>query len=146
MEVKEGKLKIGIDIDEVLANHLEKLNEFYYKKTGKKYAEKDYHSYNWWEVWGITKEQAIEIDKEFKKSNLFKEILPVEGAVDSIKKLSLKNDLYIITSRSSETKELTLNWFFNHFNIHISIIHSGDFWEKTNPNPKFVENWVFLFL
>lgn len=141
------KKKIGIDIDEVLANHLEKLNEFYYKKTGKKYVEEDYHSYNWWEVWGMTKEQAIKIDKEFKKSNLFKEILPIEGAVDAIKQLSLKNELFVITSRPSETRELTLNWFFNHFNLRISILHSGDFWGKNKSKSEICkEQGISIFI
>lgn len=125
---KNKKMRIGIDIDEVLASHMEKLNEFYHKKTGKKYKEKDYHTYNWWEVWNITKDQAIKIDNEFKKSNFFKEILPVEGSIHSLKLLNQNNEVFIITSRPNETKEITLDWFFEHFNLKIPLIHSGDFW------------------
>jgi uncharacterized HAD superfamily protein len=133
------KIKIGIDIDEVLANHLEKLNEFYYEKTGQEFNEEDYNTYNWWEVWDITKEEAIEIDKEFKRSTFFREILPVDETVDIVKQLSLKNELFIITSRSIEIKELTLNWFFNHFEINLPIIHSGDFWGSNKSKAQICE-------
>lgn len=124
-------MKIGIDIDEVLANHMDKLNEFYFKKTGKKYSKEDYKNYNWWETWGTTREEATKIDDEFKKSEFFSEISVIPGAKEAIENLSENHELVIITSRPVESKRLTSDWFNKNFNNFKSkIIHSGDFWGK----------------
>ena len=121
-------MKIGIDIDEVVANHLAVLIRFYHQRTGKLIEEKDFHSYNWWEVWGISKEEAIKIDKEFKTSVLFDEIKPVEGAIESIKKLLKNNEVIMVTSRPLTTLKKTESWMKQQFgNETPKIIHSSDF-------------------
>ncbi len=122
-------MKIGIDIDEVLANHMEKLNEFYYLKKGKKYSEKDYKSYNWWETWGISREEAEDIDREYKKSELFSSIQPIPGAVDAVRELSKDNELFVVTSRHTSAEQKTKEWILKHFPfVELKILHSGDFW------------------
>jgi uncharacterized protein len=123
-------MKIGIDMDEVIANQMQKLCEFYNLKKGKLYSEKDFHTYNWWEVWGISREEAENIDKEFKNSELFNKIEPVEGAIDTITLLSKTNKLFIITSRPEKITEKTKEWVLRYLGGNIDIIHSGDFWGK----------------
>lgn len=121
-------MKIGIDIDEVVANHLEKLNQFYFERTGKKYSEEDYTSYNWWEVWEITKEKAIQIDKDFKSDSLFRGILPIGGSLNYIKLLAKNSTLFFITSRPKEIMEETKLWLKNYLpNISFEVIFTGDF-------------------
>src|SRR3989344_5054680 len=98
-------MKIAIDLDEVIANHIKELIKFYHKKTGKLVAEEKFTTYDWWIPWGITKEEAIEIDHKFKKSKMFDNIKPVENASESIKSLIKNNELFIITSRPIIYKE-----------------------------------------
>jgi len=121
-------MKIGIDIDEVIAEQLDHIIKFYHKKTGKLIPKEKFTTYNWWEVWGITREEAIEIDHEFKRSNLFDEINPIRNAIESVKSLINDNEIFIITSRPILYKERTEKWINKHLkDIPLTIIHSGDF-------------------
>ncbi len=121
-------MKIGIDLDEVTINFMDSLNKFYHKKTGKLYKKEHYKSYNWWELWGCTREEAIAVEHEFVTSKNYEEMEPIENAIESINKLVDKNELFIITSRPEKNKEKTLKWINKHLNrIKAEIIFSGDF-------------------
>ncbi len=130
-------MKIAIDLDEVIANHIEKLINFYHKKTGKLIQEGKFTTYDWWIPWGITKEEAIEIDHEFKKSKMFDNIKPVKNAFKSIKSIVENNKLFIITSRPTIYKERTEKWIKKNLpNIPITIIHSADFYSGSKLKTK----------
>ena len=122
------KLKIGIDIDEVLVNQLEQVIEFYYSKTGKHIPLENFFSYKWWEVWGISKEEAINIDSEFKLSPYFSKVTFVEGAKEAIFKLSNSYELFFITSRALYLEKKTKIFIKKHFpEKQFKIIFSNDF-------------------
>ena len=80
-------MKIGIDLDEVTAEFLVALSKFYHAKSGKLFKKEDFFSYNFWEIWEGTREEAIRITDEFHNSDYFNKILPVEKAIDSINSL-----------------------------------------------------------
>ena len=121
-------MKIGIDIDEVLAKQLEKLVLFYHLKTGKLIPAEKFHTYYWPEVWGITLEEGIQIDQEFKRSAYFDSIGPVENAVQAVNRLTKGNQLFIITARPVLFKEKTEQWLKKHLQeTPFELIHSGDF-------------------
>lgn len=122
------KLKIGVDIDEVIVNQLEQVIAFYYSKTGKYVPLDNFFSYNWWEVWGVSKDEAIKIDKDFKASSYFENLSLIEGAREAILKLSLSHEVFFITSRSLLFKDKTENFIKKNFpNNQFEIIFSSDF-------------------
>jgi len=118
-------MKIGIDIDEVIAEQLDELIKFYHMKTGKLVEKDKFHTYYWPDVWKISIEEAIAIDHEFKKSEFFDNIKPAEKAVEVIKQLIKNNEIFIITSRPLIFKERTENWLKRHLgDLNFELIHS----------------------
>jgi|SRR3989344_14316 len=129
-------MKIGIDIDEIIAEQLDELVKFYYKRTGKLIPKNKFHSYYWPDVWNIPLEEAKQIDKDFKNSEHYENILPVKDSVRSINYLVRKNELIIITSRPVIFKEKTTNWIRKHLGeFPIKIIHSDEA-HKVNSHSK----------
>jgi len=108
-------MKIAIDIDEVLAEQLNALVDFYKTKTGVFISKEKFHTDYWPEVWGISLEEAIKVDGEFKNSKLFNNLATVKGSVNAIKSLSEKHRLIIITSRPIKTKAKTCGWLDSNF-------------------------------
>lgn len=122
------KRRIGIDIDEVLADFMTELNRFYNQRYGTNFSIEDYKNYDLEKIWGGSKKDAVEIVNDFYESNVFLNILPVEGAQEGIKVLSIKNNLIAITSRPQFIKEKTEKWMRNYFGGDISeIIFTGQY-------------------
>jgi uncharacterized HAD superfamily protein len=133
----ETKLVLGIDIDEVVANQLEQVIKFYSIKTGKLYSFKDFFSYNWWDVWKISKEEAINIDREFKNSSYFEDISLVEGAKQAIFSLSDRYEVIFITSRPLSVKEKTEEFIKkNFYPKKFKVFFSGDFHKENRTKTK----------
>ena len=64
-------MKIAIDIDEVLAEQMDSLIEFYKQETGIFIPREDFFTYYWPDVWNISLEDAKAIDIKFKESDFF---------------------------------------------------------------------------
>jgi 5'(3')-deoxyribonucleotidase len=103
-------MMIALDMDEVIAELLKATNSYYNNKHDTNFKLSDFDNYDWWNVWRISKEKAVEEFYSFMESPQSKEIKPVEGAIDAIKKLRGHHDLVIITSRQEEFKDNTLEW------------------------------------
>lgn len=108
-------MKIGIDIDEVIKDTLNSVLNFYYERTGKRYSREDFKVYNWWEIWNMTKEEALQIWYEFVRSELYNKIPMIEGSKEAIELLDKKHDIMFITSRSDSLENETREWFEIHF-------------------------------
>jgi len=122
-------MKIGIDIDEIVAEFVRGYLKIYNKKHNKNRDYEEIFSYNLWESLNITKEEAIKIADEFYNSQHFQEIELVEGAIEAINKLGEENEIFFITSRPGHIKDKTREFIMKHFSqIKSEIIHSGDFW------------------
>jgi len=121
-------MKIGIDVDEVLAEQLKSLVEFYRDRTGVFVPKEKFHSYYWPDIWGISLEEAVKIDIDFKETDLFDNLEVVEGSVDAINILRYDHELVIITARPKRFKDKTLKWLDSNFgNLFSNIFHSCDF-------------------
>lgn len=108
-------MRIGIDLDEVLCEFLRGMIEFHNKKEKTSFVFDDFFSYSFWEVWGGSKEDTIKEVYEFHESDLFKNLIPVRGAVEAVKSLSGNHELFIITARQYSAKKETLNWLSKYF-------------------------------
>ena len=103
-------MKVAFDLDEVLADFNSKLLQFHNENYGTNFAVSDLHSYNLWETWGGTREQAIQKVFRFYESPYFENIKPFDEAIGIIEKLSKNNELVIITSRPTQLESVTTDW------------------------------------
>ena len=116
-------MKIAIDIDEVLGQFMKALIEFHNNKYKTSLKLEDFFSYKFWEVWGGTKEEAIQKVYDFHKTNYFKNIIPVKDSQESVKKLKENNELFVITSRQNDVIEETKKWIEKYFSNTFSNIY-----------------------
>lgn len=108
-------MKIGIDIDGVVADFFKKFLEFYNKKTGNNILIENWVTYNFWDFLPITKEEGWELMNEFYLLDDFDEMPLIEGAKEAILQLSKENEVYIITARPLKWGEKTKRFFDKHF-------------------------------
>lgn len=128
-------MKIAIDIDEVLGQFMKALIDFHNSEYKTNLKLEDFFSYNFWNVWGGTKEEAIEKVYKFHKTDFFKNIKPVTDSQDSVKKLKEDNELFVITSRQNDVIEETKLWIQNNFPNTFSNIYFTNHFSK-NGNSK----------
>jgi len=119
-------MKIGIDLDEVLADFLSSLIKFHNDKYGTSYSRDQFHSYRVYEIWGGTLDKAISEIHEFYNTEYFDNIAPIPGSLENIEILSKNHELVIITSRQNDISEKTNNWINNHFQNKFSEVFFAD--------------------
>jgi len=108
-------MRIGIDVDEVLADLMNPLVRFHNENYETNLSRKHFKTFNLWETWGGTEEDAKQKVYDFFQSGYFRNIKPVENSQESINILSKKNNLVIVTSRPDYIKEKTLSWIKENF-------------------------------
>ena len=108
-------MRIEVDLDEILADYLSAVIEFHNKKYHTALKKSDFFSYRFWEVWGGNREEAIQKVYDFYQTPEFKNVQPVAGAIEAIKKLKENHDLFIITSRTDDLLAETKEWIDKHF-------------------------------
>jgi 5'(3')-deoxyribonucleotidase len=120
-------MNIAVDLDEVVADLLSNLILFHNNVYGTNLKRSDFFSYHYEEVWGGSKDEAVQKVREFIKSEYFLNILPVPGACEALlylKQLGYK--LFIVTGREDYTKEITQAWIQKHFSgIFSGIYHTN---------------------
>lgn len=111
MKIKSNKKKkIGIDIDEVLAEFMPELNNFYNSLHRTKFKFEDYKSYDLEKIWGGDRETSVMIVKDFYKSAYFYKIKPAFYSQKALEILSKDNELIAITFRPTYLQEATEYW------------------------------------
>lgn len=109
-------MHIGVDLDEVLADFISALIDFHNYTYGTSFTKNDFHSYEFHEVWGGTREEAIQKVYDFHKTAYSENIQPVAGSIEGVE--SLKRNGYtlsIITSRQYDFIDLTKKWLRKYF-------------------------------
>lgn len=102
-----GKRIIGIDKDDVLVDLNGRLHPFHNKHYGTSVTFEDLHTFDLNRMWGCTPDEALERVYRFYDSTEFAGLVPVEGAVEAVAKLSEHNRLMVVTSRPSFMLERT---------------------------------------
>lgn len=121
---------IGIDLDEVLGHFLPAFIEFHNNTYGTDLKPEQFHSYYFWEILGVTKENSIQKVYDFHKTPYFKNIKPIKGSKESLEILKKNNKLFIITSRQNSIADETNRWVENNFpNIFSGIYFTNNFSE-----------------
>ena len=116
MEIDYRRLKIGIDIDEVIFSLMENYIKFHNQRHGTTFRLGDISDYHLWKC-GVhkSKEESVKEVLEFQNSIYFDELDLIEGAKEVLEELSKKYQIFIITSRPEEIKEKTNSLFKRHF-------------------------------
>jgi uncharacterized HAD superfamily protein len=100
-------MKIALDLDDTLINFAEQMIHFHNHVYGTNYKFHEFHSFLFHEVWGgDAKTNKAEVEAYYK-SDHFKNITPIAGALDAVEKLSRDNVLFIITSRRNNVSSIT---------------------------------------
>lgn len=119
-------MKIAIDIDEVLAEFVKGLLKYHNKTFNTHITFGDVHSYNLWQVWGGTEDEAWEKFDKFYETPEFAEIEPIKSSQESVKQITKTHQTIVITSRPSEYKPRTLEWLNKHFPNYFERIRFTD--------------------
>jgi 5'(3')-deoxyribonucleotidase len=122
-------MKIGVDLDEILSDTLTSVLEYYNSVHGTNLKRDEFVSYNYWEIWGGTKENAVKLIEDYYKTNYFKNIKPIAGAKENLEKLKSEGyELFVITGRSDKYKKGTKDWLTEYYpNIFSDIFFANTF-------------------
>jgi len=126
-------MRIGVDIDDVLADFMFPLVNYHNEKYGTTFVRDDFTSFNLWETWGGTPEEAIDKVFQFYDSPDFHQIGIVAGASEALEVLKKNHELSIITARPEILRAQTIDWIERHFPNTFSEIHIANKFSKTGP-------------
>lgn len=130
-------IRIGIDLDDVLAEFIHELVIFYNLTYQTSFKREDFKSYNLWETWGGTKQRSIGIVYDFFESQYHTRIKPVKGSKKGVRILKDHHDLFVITSRSKDFHQQTIDWIGAYFSKMFSdIILTGQYSRKGSKTTK----------
>jgi uncharacterized HAD superfamily protein len=122
---------IAVDIDEVLTPFVKHLLDFYNKRFPEnQILLENFHSYQFWEVWGGTMHEANNLVDEFFKSDDFKSQQPLEHAVQTLQKLKERFELVIVTSRQHAIKDHTHEFLDKYYPGIFSSVLMGNHYGK----------------
>ncbi|KAK9791360.1 hypothetical protein WJX73_008658 [Symbiochloris irregularis] len=123
------RLRVAVDVDEVLGRFLHSLNQFALEEYGLDFDLADYHEYNFAKIWKTTQDESNTIVHQFFKSRHFAfGILPIPGALASLQRLGRECDLVVVTSRQHCIRQQTLHWIQQHFPQVFTDVQFGNHW------------------
>ncbi|NCN51752.1 hypothetical protein GW931_01955 [archaeon] len=122
---KKEKLKIGIDLDDTLWEYQLVFLNFYNKKFKTNYSLKEFSVYSLEEFLNLSNEEVVSLLDEFGSHPGFMNLPLIEGAKETIHELKKKHELFFITARPPSRKELTQEFFLNHFGLKEKIYFLG---------------------
>lgn len=114
---------IGVDLDDVLADHMSALVAFHNKTYGTSLIAEDFRTFRLWETWGGTRAEAVRKVHDFYATDDFRRTQPVPGAIEGIETLRRAHELTVITGRTESVAEPTREWIDRHFLGKFSGVH-----------------------
>ncbi|GJP41196.1 hypothetical protein CLOM_g872 [Closterium sp. NIES-68] len=134
----QQRLRVAVDVDEVLGSFLSTLNLFCAEKYSVRHDLHEFYVYDFMKIWKCSQEEANHRVHDFFKSDHFNDGIPIiPGAFDTLRRLSHFTDLVVVTSRQHVIREPTLEWLDNHFPGVFSSVHFGNhFALEGTPRPK----------
>lgn len=123
-------MPIGFDLDEVIApllrHHCLYLNHKYHCEL----SEGDFSTYDFWNHYQATREQAVKDFFEFCETDFFHSIKPFKEARPILEKLSKLERLHVITARQDFLQPVTRAFVHRNFPGIFSKIDFGNYFGK----------------
>jgi uncharacterized protein len=145
---KNKRIKIGIDIDDVLIHSLESFLYFFNKKynTDIKKTEcvsnKRFH-----ECLNISKEKLLLLYSEYEKLEMPMEVRKIEGAEKALNKIKTECDFILITARPKKIKKKTYEILNKHYPEHnFKVFFTKDNLEKKGKGEICIREGVSLMI
>ncbi|GFR45912.1 hypothetical protein Agub_g7369 [Astrephomene gubernaculifera] len=128
LATKSPRLRVAVDVDEVLGRFLFALNQFCKDRYGMEYGVSDYWIYEFAKIWNCSQEHSNHIVHEFFKSQHFTEGIPViPGALEALTRLSeAQYELVVVTSRQHVIQDVTLDWLDRHYGGLFQEVYFGN--------------------
>lgn len=121
------RLRIAVDVDEVIAQFVLALNNFCDEEHDMQYKVSDYSVYDFKTVWNCSQQESNELVHAFFESKHFHHGVPViPGAEASLRRLGKSCDLMVVTSRQHVIQEPTLIWLDQNFPGVFPEVHFGN--------------------
>lgn len=122
------RLRIAVDVDEVLGRFVFALNRFCLEAYGMRHDVADYWVYEFAKVWGCSQDESNRIVHEFFASRHFNDGIPeIPGARDALRRLAARGcELVVVTSRQHVIQDVTLEWLDRHYAGLFSEVYFGN--------------------
>jgi uncharacterized HAD superfamily protein len=128
---------IAVDVDDTIADFMSSLIEFHNNSYNTSLTKNQFFTYDFWKIWGGTKEEAIAKVDDYAKTDYFKDIKPLHQAVECINALKQRHNLVVITSRPNGVVKQTKEWIDRYFpNIFSRIYYTYNIYRKDHAKTK----------
>jgi len=127
-------MRIGVDIDQILADFLQGFAKFHNTVYDTTVSKEDFRDFNLCTVIGGTEEEKNNKILEYYDSEFFKSIPSVPGAREALQKLHDEHEFVLITSRPNHISETTKQWLAKHFKTNFKELHFSNDWFKKGSN------------
>ncbi|KAG0173619.1 hypothetical protein DFQ28_011111 [Apophysomyces sp. BC1034] len=114
---EQPRKTVAVDLDQTLAHTLDALVSWHNDVYHTNYTVADFHTYNFCQVWGGSKEEACAKIRQFYDSDHFDQISPIHDfALEALKMLKKRRfNLVIITARQQFIAEATKKFVDRHY-------------------------------
>ena len=130
-------MRIGVDLDDVVIDLQNAIVSFHNERYGTAFTRNDHRTFNLWEVWGCSREEAVGRIYEFFQSDWFFNVPPMMHAETGLHALAARgHELYAITDRTNDVVEETKKWIAQHFPETFQEIHFANHFTKSGPARK----------
>ena len=141
MSKPANKKTIAVDVDDVLAANAAGFVKFSNERWGTNLRPDDYHEH-WAEMWGVDHKEMLRRRGEIIKAKLFMSYDFHDDAKAALTRLSKTYKLVILTSRTTDVSEDTVEWIKGYFGDLFSEMHFAGIWEKLNRSEAKVEDVI----
>lgn len=123
-----SKPVVAVDLDEVLGEFVPQLIQFHNNAYDTALQLSDFHSYEFHQVWGGTREQSVERVHRFFASDYFANIPTIDGSYETLSSLTDRYDFYVVTARQHSIEPQTKQWLERNFRgIFRGILHGNHY-------------------
>ena len=116
-------MKIGVDVDNVLAEFTESFLQFHNAAYGTSLRIEECDDFWFRNNFGWTREEELEKICEFYKSTEFRCMDPVDFSVEGVSELKRHHELVVVTARHKEVMNETTGWVGRYFPSMFSEVH-----------------------
>lgn len=121
------RIRVAVDVDEVLGRFVYALNKFCKEEYGMEYDVSDYWVYEFAKIWHCSQDQSNHIVHKFFESDHFNDGIPIiPGAFETLGRMQAHCDLVVVTSRQHVIQDLTLEWLDRHYAGLFSEVYFGN--------------------